>query len=356
MNKNYKVVELDKQEEYIKKFLKLPKKLYSKKELMQNVEEEREILEGNHILSNYFEVHSFLELNNKEEAIARAVVTFYPNDENAYVGYYECIEDIEASNLILSHIEKFIARNGYKNIIGPLNCSFWIGYRFKTNNFGKPYTGEPYNKEYYPKFFESAGYKVMQEYTSNTFSRVDKKQKNAIFSDRLAHMREKGYEFIEPNDDTFDGQLRLIGSMILDLYSKFPTYKKIENEEFYELYKDLKKIVDYSMIKLAYFNGEMVGFFVAIPNYGNSINTKNYTKIILKKFQKKEYILMYLGVKKEHLGLGRALAECMKEELKSNGASSIGALIKKGNANKAYFKELIKQEYNYVLFSKNIDY
>ena len=35
MNKNYKVVELDKQEEYIKKFLKLPKKLYSKKELMQ---------------------------------------------------------------------------------------------------------------------------------------------------------------------------------------------------------------------------------------------------------------------------------------------------------------------------------
>ena len=63
---------------------------------------------------------------------------------------------------------------------------------------------------------------------------------------------------------------------------------------------------------------------------------------------------MYLGVEKEHLGLGRALAESMKEELKKNGATSIGALIKTGNANKVYFKELIKDEYKYVLLYKKL--
>ena len=61
---------------------------------------------------------------------------------------------------------------------------------------------------------------------------------------------------------------------------------------------------------------------------------------------------MYLGVDKNHLGLGRALAEEIKEELKAKRASSIGALIKKGNANRAYFKELITREDNYILYEK----
>ena len=64
---------------------------------------------------------------------------------------------------------------------------------------------------------------------------------------------------------------------------------------------------------------------------------------------------MYLGVEKEHLGLGRALAESMKEQLKSNRATSIGALIKSGNANKVYFKELIAKEYHYVLYNKSLE-
>ncbi len=41
----YTVIEFKKDEkEYIEEFLKLPKRLYSKKELMQNEEEERQIL------------------------------------------------------------------------------------------------------------------------------------------------------------------------------------------------------------------------------------------------------------------------------------------------------------------------
>ncbi len=356
VNDEYTVIEFKKEDkEYIDEFLKLPKKLYSKKEIMQNEEEERQILEKKHILSKYFKIHRFLLIDKNGKALARAIVTFYENDENAYIGYYECVEDINVSNFLLEHLERFIAFNGYKKIIGPYNCSFWIGYRFKTNNFGRPYTGEPYNKPYYPRFFENAGYEISNEYSSNQFSKISKYQRNDTFTYRLKELQDKGYEFVEPTEESFDSQLRLIGNMILDLYSTFPSYKPIDSEDFYELYKDLKKIVDYSMIKLAYYDGEMVGFFVSIPNYSNAINRKNYLKILKNKIVTKEYILMYLGVKKEHLGLGRALAESMKNELKHNGATSIGALIKKGNANKAYFKELITKEYNYVLYSKKIN-
>ncbi len=354
MNK-YNIIEFTNQEEYKKEFLDLPKRLYKKKEIMQNEDEERQILEEKHILSSYFEIHRFLTLDTNNKAVARAIVTFYKNDDSAYIGFFECVEDYELSKLFLKKIEDFIKRNGYKNIIGPLNCSFWIGYRFKVDNFGKPYFGEPYNKSYYPKMFEESGYKAFENYTSNIYNKVSKSQQNIKFSSRLKKMEKMGYEFIEPTIDTFDVQLRHICRMILNIYSKFPAYKPINEEDFFEMYRDLKKIVDCSMIKLAYYKGEMVGFFVAIPNYSNYINSKKYLRVIISKILKKEYILMYLGVEKEHLGLGRALAESMKEQLKSNRATSIGALIKSGNANKVYFKELIAKEYHYVLYNKSLE-
>ena len=48
MNK-YNIIEFTNQEEYKKEFLDLPKRLYKKKEIMQNEDEERQILEEKHI-------------------------------------------------------------------------------------------------------------------------------------------------------------------------------------------------------------------------------------------------------------------------------------------------------------------
>ncbi len=350
----YEVKQYTNNPKYDKLFLDLPKKLYNKKELMQNRAEEEMILNGTHILSKYFDIYKFIVIDEKEKIYARAIVTTYKDDSSAYVGYFECVENYNISKILLKNIDEFIKKLGYDNIIGPLNCSIWIGYRFKNNYFGNPYSGEPYNKEYYPKMFKDAGYDIYENYFSNGFNRVMDNQENKKFSQRLETMKAKGYVFKEPNDYTFENDLKQIGKLILELYSKFPGYKSITEDEFYMLYKDLKKIIKYKMVKLAYYDDTLVGFFVSIPNYGNAINTRNYLKSIKNKVFTKEYIMLYLGVTKEHLGLGSALAELMKEELKQNKCTSIGALIKSGNANKAYFKELIEKEYNYVLLSKKI--
>ncbi len=350
----YKVERYINNSKYDKLFLALPKKLYGKKQIMQNIKEENEILNNKHILSRYFDIYKFIVIDENDEIYARAIVTTYKDDINAYVGYFECIENYEISDMLLKSIDSFVKELGYDSIIGPLNCSFWIGYRFKTNFFESPYMGEPYNKEYYPKMFKEAGYEMYERYSSNGFGKVMSSQENKKFTQRLDKMIEKGYVFKEPNNDSFDNDLKEIGRLILDLYSKFPAYKAITEEEFYMMYKDLKKIIKYNMVKLAYYNDELVGFFVSIPNYKNSINSMNYFNIIKTKLFTKEYIMLYLGVKKEHLGLGSALAELMKEELKKNKCTSIGALIKNGNANRVYFKELIKKEYEYVLLNKKI--
>ena len=128
--------------------------------------------------------------------------------------------------MLLKYIEEYVKNRGYEKIIGPLNCSFWIGYRFKLDNFSHPYIGEPYNKPYYPQFFKEAGYEIYQEYSSNIFDKVNKAQDNVKFSDRLKKMKCKGYKFITPTRNTFNEQLKDIGKMILKLYSNFPGYKE----------------------------------------------------------------------------------------------------------------------------------
>lgn len=355
MGKDYRVIKFDDEEKYINEFLKLPKKLYSKKELMQKEEEEREILENKHVLSKYFKIYRFLVIDEKENAVARAILTFYENDLNAYIGYYECIEDLGVSNMLLNYIERFVAFKGYKSIIGPYNCSFWLGYRFKKNNFGESYLNEPYNKKYYPIFFEDAGYEVIEEYTSNSISKIGKYERNEKLSKRLKEMKQKGYEFVEPTEETFDAQFRIIGQMMLGLYKNSTGYKEIAPEDLSVLYQDFKKYVDYSMIKLAYLNGELAGFYIGIPNYSNSINTKNYIKFLKNKIITKSYVLPALGVKKGEIGLGRALAECMKCELRGSGATAITSIINKKRTKKDYFKELEEKEYNYVLYGKKIN-
>lgn len=355
MGKNYQVIKFDDEEKYINEFLKLPKKLYTKKELMQREEEEREILENRHILSKYFKIYKFLVIDENEKAVARAILTFYENDLNAYIGYYECIEDLGVSNMLINYIERFVAFKGYKNIIGPYNCSFWLGYRFKKDNFGEPYINEPYNKKYYPVFFEDAGYEVIEEYSSNLISKIGKYERNEKLSKRLKEMKEKGYEFVEPTEETFDSQYRLICQMMLSLYKNNTGYKEIAPEDFIALYYDFKKYVDYSMVKLAYLNGELAGFYIGIPNYSNSVNTKNYMKFLKSKLITKSYALPALGVKKGEIGLGRALAECMKCELRGSGATAITSITNKKRTKKNYFKELEEKEYNYVLYGKKIN-
>jgi|GEM_PF-2885813 len=44
------------EEKYIRDFLALPKKLYGKKDLMQNESDERKLLTGTHLLSKYFKI------------------------------------------------------------------------------------------------------------------------------------------------------------------------------------------------------------------------------------------------------------------------------------------------------------
>lgn len=341
----------------VKDFIALPKRLYSARELTQSPDTELALLRGTHVLSRYFSVIPIL-VYRSGVAVSRAVVTVYPNDSSAYLGFFESENDPDAAALLFKTAERVADERGCSEIIGPVDCSFWIKYRLKTDRFGAPYTGEPYNKDYYAALWEQSGFEVSCGYSSNKYRVVDSDVGCEKYIERLAEKLREGYEFKSPADKTFDNALEDVYSLMIELYSDFPTYKRITKSEFCEMFKSLRFIVNFNMVRLAYYKGKAVGFFVSVPNYGNLIYGKltplKFARILKEKRRPRSYVMLYMGVDGEHHGLGKALAEDIRLELKRRRVPSVGALIRDGNVNKDYMANIREFEFRYALYKKEI--
>lgn len=355
---NYTVITFSHEEHRIRQFLELPKHLYSRKERVQNPAEELAILKGTHVLSHYFQVYPFLVIDENETAVSRAVLTIYPEDTNACLGFFESEETEEAVCLLFQEAEQLAKAHGCTQITGPIDASFWIRYRFKTNHFEHSYTGEPYNKDYYLKLWLSAGYQIAEHYCSNHYTSIDPAHQNSQFSARLLAKQAEGYVIKSPSADSFDRTLHEVYGLLIKLYRHFPAYRHITEKEFTSMYGYLKLLIRYPMVKMAYLQKQPVSFFISIPDYGNTVydarSLFDFLRILRVRLCPRSYVMLYMGVDPAHRGLGKAMAEVIKEELKKTGVPSVGALIRQGNINKDYFQELIDYEFEYVLLDKHL--
>ena len=341
-------------------FLALPERLYPKKLLPQNKETEKKLLEGHHPLSPDFRVIPFVVADEKRKPLCRCLLTIYPGDTTAYVGYFESVKSVKVCRLVFAHVERTAMACGIKHLLGPVDCSIWIGYRFKTNYFGNAYTGEPYNRAYYPYLWEQSGFSVCDRYFSNGMRKIRNEDGRERFIRRIEQFKEAGYEFSTLYGHDFYETLQAIYELLISLYADFPGYKYVTYEQFRALFSSLKPVLRPEMVKLVSKEGKLAAFFICIPDYG-SLTAGNVTlgkliKILKIKRNPGGYVLLYMGVRPDSLGLGSALAELVRQELYKNGCTSISALIHEGKITGAYYRELAVRRYEYVLLKKDIDF
>ncbi|MCM1101139.1 MAG: hypothetical protein NC398_07115 [Acetatifactor muris] len=350
-----KVVIFQREENYIRKFLSCPDILYTKYERTQDKKTERALLTGTHCLSNDAEVWGALVLTEKGEALARCAITYYEGDDRGFFGFFECCKNQEVCHRLMEAVKRHAAQQGKKTLVGPVDASFWIGYRFKTDHFDRPYTAEPYNKEYYPALLEAEGFTVWEEYCSNRYRLIEPDYTNAKAQERMQKRFREGYVVRSPKRREFRRCLKEIYHLIVELYKDFPAYKPIAEKQFLKMFGKLKHVLVWDMVKLAYKDGKTVGFFVTVPNYGNllsgSVTPVRLAQILHIRRKPKEYILLYLGADREHLGVGSLLATCIQEELQKRQCRSVGALIQKGKVTGSYFADLVEDTCRYVLLT-----
>lgn len=341
---------------FLKGFLALPKTLYPRERRTQDTKAEKAILNGTHPLSGEFTVRAYLAVDDGASPQGRCVLTYYPDDPAAYVGFFECVEDLDVCRALLSAAEAQARADGKEKLVGPLNASFWIGYRFKVENFDEHFTGEPDNLPYYADFWEACGFTVSERYYSNYLRSPTPEDPSEKWEKRLQRALDKGYEIRSLERGKFDEALRDIYRMLVRLYAKFPAFKLITEEQFTALFGSLKYVVDYECVLLGYKDGELAGFFVCVPNYGTlvdgDLSLRDLPAILRIRRNCKEYVILYIGVDRKHLGLGGAFAQTIRQIGQNKGAGSIAALIHEGNSSGVFFRELTTHTARYVLLEK----
>ena len=353
-----KCINFNYENNYIKDFIKLTKKIYKSKFNCEDPKVIKSLLLGKHPLSNDFKLNKFLVYKN-DKVVGRFVITEYPDEKKTcYLGFFECINDKKVAKFIFEEAEKFAKEKKYNKIVGPVDASFWIKYRLKINKFDIPYTGEPYNTNYYYKMFLDNKYKVIEHYVSNVFERVDESYNDSKFTEHYKEFMKLGYEIVKPKRKDFNKCLEEIYYLIMELYSTFPIFKKIEKEEFIKQFSSYKTIINMNMVRMAYYKDKAVGFCISIPNYHNRVyhvsilTPLHLLHILFERRFPKEYIMLYLGADRNHKGLGKAIAFSIAEELKKNNLPSINALIRDGNVNIKYGENKITDQYEYVLLER----
>lgn len=340
-------------------FLSFPSSVHSKRELMQKRSDEAELLKGTHILSRYFSFTAFLcYLDGK--VVARCAVTIYPEKDEGYLGFFDSEDNADAVKTMVEAAENFARENGVKKLAGPVDASFWLGYRMKSDKFDEErFFSEPYGKEYYPELWKKCGFAVSEVYVSNIYKKLSKTEEDdERYRKRYNYLINRGYSVVSAQKKDWDRVIGEVYRLLIKLYSDFPVFSHITEEEFREMYKSLKTILDYSMVKLGYKDGKLVGFFISVPNYRNRLYGKIGLSELLFMLRNRRrcdnYILLYIGVDEKHLGLGSALSQAMFEELRKKSASSIGALIRKGKVSEKYIDKKILYQREYLLFEKEL--
>lgn len=330
-------------------FLKLPELLYEKKFLTNIKDIEKHILDRTHPLSCDFKIYPYIVLNDKNQIAARAILTKYSNDERGYVGFFESINSVKAVDCLINTIKDKARELGLKRLIGPIDCSIWIKYRFKVDNFDEYYSSEPYNLPYYADLWKSVGFEITDKYFSN---RLKVPTEEVDTTRVLDLMKKRGIEIKNPTPSTLDKYFNDLYGLIVDLYSNFVGFKPITKAQYTALFSEMKKILKLDMAFAAYKDGEMVAFHVIIPNYGvygNDINIFTMPKLLSIRNNPKEYIMLYMGANSKGMGAGSAFTVLEAKKMKEYNTTCINALVHEGNSSGRYYDNLLDKKFNYVM-------
>ena len=234
------------------------------------------------------------------------------------VGFFECVNNQQAADLLLNTAKKWLAKNGMEAMDGPINFGekqeFW---GLLVDNFTSPSSYMMnYNPEYYKSLFEDYGFKLY--YYQYIFKRdlyvpaqpvfVRKyNQMNADPNYRISNVRKMSPETIATN----------FRSVYNGSWGGHDNFKEMPANIALKIVRALKPIMDPDIVVFVFHKNEPIAFYVNIPELNEifkfvdgKLNWWNKLKVWyhLKRKTPKTMVGIVFGVIKEFQGKGIEVA------------------------------------------------
>lgn len=183
-------------------------------------------------------------------------------------GFFECIEDFEIAQALLEYARQWLREQGMHILRGPIDLSTHNNCLFLVDGFNAaPFMMMPYNPAYYPQFMERAGLsKAKDAYAYDLVldkSLLEKFEK----SYRIACKSGVRFRPIATKGQAFEQDCRDLYRLFTKAFSHNWSSTPRTEAEFLEEAQGLKTVVDPDIFPIAEYNGEMIGFFMGLPDY-----------------------------------------------------------------------------------------
>ena len=271
------VVEIPRGEgKQIDEFIDLPFRLYENTPqwVPPFRSEIRKILTRKHPFFEHSEAAFFLA-RRKGRAIGRISVfensrfNTHRNRREARFYHFECVEDDSAAAALLEAAARWAAARGLSELHGPHGLSGMDGSGIQIDGFQHraTMTMMHYNQPYYRRFFEAGGFSKVRDYYTAEIQRRDFTMPEKI--KRVAEIHYRRGHFRVP---LFRSKraIRRIARQIGDVYNRsfmvHEDFCPLRDEEIDRLAQDLMLVSKPSLIKILYYDEQIVGFLFAFPD------------------------------------------------------------------------------------------
>lgn len=208
-------------------------------------------------------------------------------------GFINMPDDKKTAAGLFAKLEDEAKKQGYRNIVGPVNYCTWMSYRWCISNFDFRLCPDCDNPPYYPEIIKKLGYRELYTYRSavvsmnNPICQIGK----SAFQNKL----KEGYTFkIFEKDDIYP-LARVVYDISTDTFAGSFLYSDISYEDFCQLYLVWTRKLTGTVI-MAYKDSRPVGFVFGYDNpYQHNYIAK--TSAVLTEYQHDKVYpaLLYLG-------------------------------------------------------------
>lgn len=254
------------------------------------------------------------------------------------LGYFEALPGHpDAVKALLKAAETFLLEQGAAIVWAPINGNIANPAGMLMNAFNRrPFFLMNYNPDYYHAYFKMNGYGTAHELLAFICDLLSSKLQRKVryLTRRVVHtdISIEKFDRTQFKRDCFE-----VARIYANTFKRHWGYTPQTEEEVFEILEPMKMAIDPDLIWFAKFKGEVIGFFLTIPDYAPVLQELQGDLGLLNAFR-------FMRLKRKITEV-RGIAIGVKEDWRGKG---VGPLMIAAAYNAMIRKGFISMEYSWV--------
>jgi GNAT superfamily N-acetyltransferase len=297
-------------------FIKLPWSIYKNDPnwVPHLISERKQILDKQknpffeHAEAEYFLAYKNGVLSGRIAAIKNDLFNKHHENNAGFFGFFESFNDQQVANALFDKAKEWMKSKGLKEILGPANFSSNDEWAMLLEGFDDPpRILMPYNPKYYLDLCENYGFRKIKDLYAY------KLESDKVFSsDKLRRVQQIARDRYKLkirslNMKDFKHELENVKYVYNKAWAPNWGFVPMTDAEIDAMAKELKSLVEPSLVLFGEIEGELIGFALVMPDY-NEIIIKmngrlfpfNFIKIFTQRKKIKWSRIITLGIIPEH--------------------------------------------------------